>query len=93
MLPKGNDDVRKDLLQSIVTLKDNPDFEVVMGYLEEAGQHCAAQACIQQDDGLAKKCAGGFITINELRNLIETAEKQLDPIKKRIKQQKNLNSY
>ena len=83
MLPKGNDDVRKGLLQSIVALRDNPDFEAVLEYLTEAGQFCAAQACIQQDDSLAKKCAGGFITLHEFKKLVEGAEIELEKFKKR----------
>jgi len=85
MLPKGKDDVRKGLLQSIVALKDNPDFEAVMEYLDEAGYYCAAQSCLQLDDGLAKKCAGGFITLNEFKKLIEGAEEELERFKKRNK--------
>ena len=85
MLPKGKDDVRKDLLQSIVALKDNPDFEVILEYLVEAGQHCAAQACVHPDDSLAKKCAGGFITLHEFEKLVEDAEENLEKLKKRKK--------
>ena len=81
MLPKGKDDVRKGLLQSIVSLNDNPDFEAVMEYLTEAGLYCSAQACIQQDDGLAKKCAGGFITLHEFKKLVEGAGEELARLK------------
>ena len=85
MLPKGNDEVRKGLLQSIAALKDNPDFEAIMEYLAEAGQYCAAMSCVQQDDVFPKKFAGGFIILNEFKNLVETAEEDLDKIKKRNK--------
>ena len=85
MLPKGKDDVWKGLLQSIVSLENNPDFEAVMEYLAEAGQFCSAQACVQQDDGLAKKCAGGFITLHEFKKLVEGAGEELEKLKKRNK--------
>ena len=83
MLPKGKDDGRKGLLQSIISLNDNPDFAVVMEYLDEAGYYCAAKSCTQDDDTFAKKCAGGFITIHEFKNLVEGAGEELDKIKKR----------
>ncbi len=85
MLPKGNDDVRKGLLQSIVTLKDNPDFEAIMEYLVEAGQYCAAQSCVHPDDSIAKKSAGGFITLHEWKKLVDGAEDELEKLKKRNK--------
>jgi hypothetical protein len=85
MLPKGKDEAHKGLLQSIVALKNNPDFEAVMEYLIEAGQYCAAQACKQPDDSRAKKCAGGFILLDEFEKLVETSEEQLERLKKRNK--------
>jgi hypothetical protein len=85
MLPKGKDEVRKGLLQSIVALNNNPDFEAVMEYLDEAGHYCAAQACVQQDDSLAKKCAGGFITLHEFKKLVEGADEELERLKGRKK--------
>lgn len=81
MLPKGDYDVYR----AINALKDNPHFEVLLEYLSEAGQHCAAQACVQQDDSLAKKCAGGFITLHEFKKLVEDAEENLEKLKKRKK--------
>ena len=85
MLPKGKDDVHKGLLQSIVALKDNPDFEAILEYLFEAGQYCATQACVYPDDSMAKKSAGGFIALDEFNKLVETSEEQLDKLKKRNK--------
>ena len=82
MLPKGKPDVHKELLQSICALKDNPDFEAIMEYLAEAGHYCAAQACCHQDDILAKKCAGGFITLHEFKKLVDDAEENLGKLKK-----------
>ena len=85
MLPKGKDDVRKGLLQSIVSLKDNPDFEAIMDYLDEAGQYCAAQACVHPDDSIAKKSAGGFITLHEFKKLVEGANEEIEKLKKKSK--------
>lgn len=85
MLPKGKDEARKGLLQSIIALKDNPDFENIMEYLDEAGQYCAAQACVHPEDHLAKKSAGGFIALLEFKNLRDGAEEELEKIKKKNK--------
>lgn len=85
MLPRGKDDVRKGLLQSIVSLKNNPDFEAVMEYLDEAGQYCAAISCVQLDDILPKKYAGGFIILQEFKQLVDGAEIELEKVKKKGK--------
>lgn len=81
MLPKGEDEARKGLLQSIVSLNDNPDFEALKEYLDESGQFCAAQACVHPDDSLAKKSAGGFIAIHELKKLFKGAGEELERLK------------
>ena len=82
MLPK---DRSEDLLKAIVNLKGNPDFEEVLFYFTETEVRCSEQACIQQDDILSKKYAGGFLLLKEFITLVKGIEAELEKHKKRIK--------
>ena len=75
----------EEVLEAVLSLEGNADFETIMEYIATSKVNCAHQACYNPDKELSGRYSGGYIALIEFQGLVGGAKKELESIRTKSK--------